>query len=566
MAERILLIEDDARLAEMVSEYLGEAGFRVSVARQGRSGLDRLAREPFDALVLDLMLPDMDGLEVCRELRAKSDLPLLMLTARGDAADRIVGLEIGADDYLPKPFQPRELLARLRAILRRGKGAAAAKLLRFGRLEIDRDARAVRLGGEARSLTGYQFALLAALAESAGRVLSRETLMDLVKGEPLEAFDRSIDVHASLAVFALAAGLLWRAFGEDGPWSQAYEVAATLAQNALPPAGAPKTEQQAALEKLAANLRADIALFAPDRSPLAAVGAPLPAPEAGRERGGWIPRWGSPAWAVRLHDGRWLEVRRLTSRLERLQAGVESLGAGELSARVKVEGSDEVARLAESFNRAAARIEELVGAHKTLLASASHELRTPLARIRMAVELMKENADPKRKSELEQDVAELDALIDEILLASRLDAVKEREADEDVDLLALAAEECARYENAELDGEPVTVRGDPRLLRRMLRNLLENAKGHGAPPIEVRVSRAGNRAEVTVCDRGPGVSEAERERVFEPFYRHAGAKESKGAGLGLALVREIARRHGGEARCAPQSGQGSCFIVVLPQR
>jgi DNA-binding response OmpR family regulator len=197
MAERILLIEDDARLAEMVSEYLGEAGFRVSVAAQGRSGLDRLAREPFDLLVLDLMLPDMDGLELCRQLRAKSDVPLLMLTARGDAADRIVGLEIGADDYLPKPFSPRELLARLRAILRRRKGATAAKLLRFGRLEIDCDARSVHVEGEARSLTAYQFALLMALAENVGRVLSRETLMDLVKGEPLEAFDRSIDVHVS---------------------------------------------------------------------------------------------------------------------------------------------------------------------------------------------------------------------------------------------------------------------------------------------------------------------------------------------------------------------------------
>jgi DNA-binding response OmpR family regulator len=197
MTERILLIEDDPRLAEMVSEYLGEAGFRVSIATAGRAGLERLAREPFDALVLDLMLPDMDGLELCRELRAKSDVPLLMLTARGDAADRIVGLELGADDYLPKPFQPRELLARLRAILRRGKSAATAKLLRFGRLEIDCDARAVRVEGEARSLTGYQFALLVAFAENAGRVLSRELLMDLVKGEPLEAFDRSIDVHVS---------------------------------------------------------------------------------------------------------------------------------------------------------------------------------------------------------------------------------------------------------------------------------------------------------------------------------------------------------------------------------
>jgi DNA-binding response OmpR family regulator len=197
MTQRILLIEDDARLAEMVSEYLGEAGFRVSVAALGRSGLEWLAREPFDALVLDLMLPDMDGLEVCRQWRAKSDTPVLMLTARGDATDRIVGLEIGADDYLPKPFEPRELLARLRAILRRKTYPSRNQILRFGRLEIDRDARAVRLDGEARALTGFQFALLVALAENAGRVLSREVLMDLLKGEPLEAFDRSIDVHVS---------------------------------------------------------------------------------------------------------------------------------------------------------------------------------------------------------------------------------------------------------------------------------------------------------------------------------------------------------------------------------
>ena len=400
-------------------------------------------------------------------------------------------------------------------------------------------------------------------------------------------------VLASLAVFALAVGFFWRQFADDGPWNHAYEVAATLAQNALPPASAPKAEQQAALERLAANLRADIALFDSNRSPLAAVGAPLPAPEAGRERGGWIHRWGGPAWVMRLPDGRWLEarasrghryapyglflalallalavgvgaypvVRRLTSRLERLQAGVESLGAGELSARVKVEGSDEVARLAESFNRAAGRIEELVGAHKTLLANASHELRTPLARIRMAVELMKERADPVRKAGLEQDIAELDALIDEILLASRLDAVKEPDTGEEVDLLALIAEECARYEDTQLDGEPVTVRGDPRLLRRMIRNLLENAKRHGAPPIQVRLSCTGSSVELAVCDHGPGVSEAERERVFDPFYRRAGTREIAGAGLGLALVRQIARRHGGEARCAPQSG---CFIVVLP--
>jgi DNA-binding response OmpR family regulator len=197
VAERILLIEDDSRLAAMVSEYLGGSGYRVTAVASGKQGLERLEREPYDALVLDLSLPDMDGLDVCRQLRAHWELPVLMLTARGDAMDRVVGLEIGADDYLPKPFEPRELLARLKAIMRRGRIAERSGLLRFGKLEIDRDARAVRVGGAEKPLTSLQFELLVALAENAGRVLSREALMDLVKGAKLEAFDRSIDVHVS---------------------------------------------------------------------------------------------------------------------------------------------------------------------------------------------------------------------------------------------------------------------------------------------------------------------------------------------------------------------------------
>jgi len=402
-------------------------------------------------------------------------------------------------------------------------------------------------------------------------------------------------VLVTLAVFALCSGLVWRQFGDAGPASHAFEVAGTLAQNVLPPAGAPSAEQQAALERLAANLRADVALFATDRSLLAAVGEPLPAPGTGRDRGGWLRRWGPPAGALRLPDGRWLVasvprghqhpgfplflvvavlalavgvgaypvVRRLTARLERLQAGVESLGAGDLSARVKVEGHDEVARLAESFNRAADRIEGLVSAHKSLLANASHELRTPLTRIRMAVELMREGTDSRRKRDVERDIAELDALIDEILLASRLDVVTERGAEEDVDLLALATEECSRYEDAEVEGQPVTVRGDPRLLRRMTRNLLENARRHGAPPIEVRVNRADGMAELRVSDHGPGIPDAEREDVFRPFHRFAGGGDRGGTGLGLALVRQIARRHGGDARYLGREPSGSCFVVSL---
>ena len=196
MADRVMVVEDDARLAGMLSEYLGEAGFRVDIAANGADAIAKSKDEPA-AVILDLTLPDVDGLDVCRAIRARSQVPILMLTARGEATDRIVGLELGADDYLPKPFEPRELLARLRAILRRRGGLAAGPELRFGRLEIDPDARVLRVDGEPREVTSRQFGLLLALARNAGRVLSRDFLMDAVKGEPLEAFDRSIDVHIS---------------------------------------------------------------------------------------------------------------------------------------------------------------------------------------------------------------------------------------------------------------------------------------------------------------------------------------------------------------------------------
>jgi DNA-binding response OmpR family regulator len=197
VTDRILLIEDDKRLAEMVKNYLGEFGFAVTAVHSGSAGISLYRRESFDALILDLMLPDMDGLEVCRRIRADAQARILMLTARGDAMDRVIGLEMGADDYLAKPFEPRELLARLRSILRRAKGDSKLDVLRFGRLDIDAGAREARLDGESRALTSYQFALLLGLAQHAGRVMSREALMEIVKNERLEAFDRSIDVHIS---------------------------------------------------------------------------------------------------------------------------------------------------------------------------------------------------------------------------------------------------------------------------------------------------------------------------------------------------------------------------------
>ena len=200
MSPRLLLIDDDARLTAMVGDYLRRAGYTVDVAGSLSEGRERIGRELYDALVLDLMLPDGDGLELCRDLRAAPrtrSLPLLMLTARGEPMDRIVGLELGADDYLPKPFEPRELLARIKALLRRAQPSADDEVLRFGRLEVDPGERQARLDGRPCDLTSYQFDLLLVLARAPGRVLSRDQIMDALKGHALEAFDRSIDVHIS---------------------------------------------------------------------------------------------------------------------------------------------------------------------------------------------------------------------------------------------------------------------------------------------------------------------------------------------------------------------------------
>lgn len=196
MTHHLLLIEDDAKLAAMVRDYLSEEKFRVDVAGDGLSGLAKSRRKHYDAIILDLMLPDIDGLEVCRTIRAEKDTPIVMLTAKGDPMDRVVGLEIGADDYLPKPFEPRELLARMRAILRRGPGTDR-DVARFGRLEIDRDAMQARLDGKPCELTVYQFRMLDTMSRRPGRVLTRDFLMQDLQSLDTTAFDRSVDVHIS---------------------------------------------------------------------------------------------------------------------------------------------------------------------------------------------------------------------------------------------------------------------------------------------------------------------------------------------------------------------------------
>lgn len=299
-----------------------------------------------------------------------------------------------------------------------------------------------------------------------------------------------------------------------------------------------------------------------------APGEPLPPRPWARGTAGLAWMLGIVALAVALAT--YPIVRRLTQRLEHLARSAQRWGEGDLSVRVDDSGTDEVAVLARRFNQAAQRLQDLVQSHKSLLANASHELRSPLARIRMGLELMDGAPSAASRDEILRNIAELDQLIDEILLASRLDA---RESDvgtvEAVDLVGLAAEECARHD-AELqapdDGQTLAVRGVPKLLRRAIRNLLENARRYSEGPVTVQALADGGHIVLRVCDRGPGVPPAQRERIFEPFYRLPGASERHGGvGLGLALVRSIAQRHQGSVHCEDREGGGACFVLRLPR-
>lgn len=373
---------------------------------------------------------------------------------------------------------------------------------------------------------------------------------------------------------------------------------ALLVAEVVPPKTASRDQIDTAIRKLADMFSVRVTLRDRDGTLLSHAGEVLPAPPTG-QRGSGIrhPRGLHPVAMLELPDGRWIVatrdrdkrrfgwlfalgllaltialgaypvVRRITRRLETLQSSVDALGAGALDARVRVEGKDEVANLANSFNRAAQRIEKLVSAQRHMLAAASHELRSPLTRMRMALELLEREDRPDLREQLKKDIAELDDLVGEILLATRLQAVDELERDAPVDLFALLAEEGSRF-GATVSGEPATLQGDARLLRRMIRNLLENAQRHsGGSEVSASVE-AGNGGTVVlrVEDRGPGIPEPERDRIFEPFYRIEGSRETgEGFGLGLSLVKQIARRHGGDVRCLSGPVRGTRFEVTLPE-
>ena len=395
-----------------------------------------------------------------------------------------------------------------------------------------------------------------------------------------------------IVAFGIATAVGWLAHVHDRGGIERFDAMGRLVAQSLPENGA---ELSATLEELSRDFDAGLALYGPDLTLIASAGSPRrPLPEPALAKSGSHHSNAGHVLMFPLPDGRWLAAhvpsrprgyliellvvlvffvaiaayplaRAITRRLERLRTRVDALGAGDLSARVEVEGWDEVAALAESFNRAAARIESLFSVQRTMLASASHELRSPLARMRVAIELLATAPRPELRERIERDVVELDNLIDELLLASRLQMAEDLDLAEPVDLLALIAEEGARV-GAVVTGKAVSISGDRRLLRHLVRNLFENARRHGGgAAIDASASGNPTGAMLWVLDRGPGVPERERDRIFDPFYRTAAVREKGiGVGLGLHLVKTIAELHGATAEFRPNVPTGSCFVVRFP--
>jgi len=401
-----------------------------------------------------------------------------------------------------------------------------------------------------------------------------------------------------LVLLMLGIGLLVWAFDRDRDPEAWLGELETFAEAVLPPADAPIADLERVVAAFAEPLDVDLTVFDAAGTRLVEIGEPIVLPPGRGSR--LVPEHGPHRFLLlELADGRRLAIdgdrdprrpvahllaalallaaataiaalplaRRLTRRLERLRSHVHTFGDGHLDHRAPIEGRDEIADLARAFNGTADRIEALVSDKTRLLANTSHELRTPLTRVRMALELLREGPREDLLDRMDRDIEELDDLIGELLVASRLDAPEARIDRQPVDLLALVAEEAAGRADVEVRGQGGQVEGDRRLLRRLARNLIENALRHGEPPVEVELAPTPSGVRLTVSDRGPGVPEAERERIFEPFYRPEGEASAEGGiGLGLALVRRIAQRHGGAVHCEGREGGGTRFVLTLPAR
>ena len=402
-------------------------------------------------------------------------------------------------------------------------------------------------------------------------------------------------IFSLILVVLLTSMFFWLGNRDDADF-EFKRAAGQLAINILPNADQPVDDQNEALKELFKDIDVNVSLFDQDGQLITSIGEVFEFPFDDEDKQGMHHQGDNQGFLAQLPDGRWLFtgryndrqtdggfvklllvlgsialaigvasyplVRRLTRRLENLKTGVEQVGMGDLKTRVEVEGKDEIASLAESFNHATAQIENLVASHKTLLANASHELRTPLSRIRLGLEMYQSGHEQKRLDALRSDIEELDGLIEEILLMSRLDSANSSLVTEAVDLEQIIDEECERFPDIEFNGSAPMIDGNAGLLKRVVRNLIGNAFKHGKPPVIVDLGQAGEHVSVTVTDHGDGISEADKQKIFERFYRGADRQNVEGYGLGLSLVKQIIDAHKGTIEVL--DGKGFVIKVTLP--
>lgn len=402
-------------------------------------------------------------------------------------------------------------------------------------------------------------------------------------------------IFSLILVVLLTSMFFWLGNRDDADF-EFKRAAGQLAINILPHADQPVVDQNEALKELFKDIDVNVSLFDQEGQLITSIGEVFEFPFDEEDKQGMHHQGDNQGFLAQLPDGRWLFtgryndrqtdggfvklllvlgsialaigvasyplVRRLTRRLENLKMGVEQVGMGDLKTRVEVEGKDEIASLAESFNHATAQIENLVASHKTLLANASHELRTPLSRIRLGLEMYQSGHEQKRLDALRSDIEELDGLIEEILLMSRLDSANSRLVTEAVDLEQIIDEECERFPDIEFNGSAPMIDGNAGLLKRVVRNLIGNAFKHGKPPVIVELGQSDDHVFVTVTDHGNGISEADKQKIFERFYRGADRQNVEGYGLGLSLVKQIIDAHKGTIEVL--DGKGFVIKVTLP--
>jgi DNA-binding response OmpR family regulator/signal transduction histidine kinase len=565
--ERLLVVDDDRELCQLVTRFLTREGFEISWAFGGEAGVERALAEDFSLIMLDVMMPDTDGFDVLRRIRQRCRTPVLMLTARGDTHDRILGLEMGADDYLPKPFDPAELVARIRAILRRSaprKPVSAA--IALGDIELDGGARTVRRSGEQVDLTTVEFDLLVRLLGAAGSTVSRGGPGERCVGARFFSL-RPQHRHARLQSAAEA--------GSAGRWRRAHQG---RSRSGLSLRFARETGVQVRRLFITIFLWFWLTLIA------VALILALFVVHAGFGFRQLV--------RLSLHDLLlftlaggifcYLISRYLTEPLHKLGEAAKNIAEGRLDTRVDpslIRRRDEIADLARNFDVMAERIEALITGQRRLLGDVSHELRSPLSRLIVALSLVKQGPAEEVAENLDRIALEarrLDTLIGQLLTLTRIDSGVDRGSPAPFDLANLVQEVAndgnfeARARNRSVrikQADSCTVEGFEELLRSAVENVVRNAIRHTAEgsTVEISVHSRDSRAVIEVRDYGPGVPEGMLSEIFLPFRRVANG-ESDGAGLGLAIAERAVNVHRGELRARNAAEGGLIVEINLPRR